>query len=361
LAAVLQAAGYKVGLYTSPHLIDFSERIRINGEPVSQSYVIDFVERHRSFFEPLHPSFFELTTAMAFAYFADNSVDVAVIEVGLGGRLDCTNIISPDLSIITSISRDHTHLLGEEIEDIAYEKAGIIKEKTPVVMGAIYQASGAHGIVAATIIHLVAESLHAPFINANASDIDFYCPFHIDKYLSLGSLCQAGNNKQVVEKALAMLSRCGYRITEDAVATGVAHVCELTGLRGRWEVLQRDPLLICDIAHNEDGIRNVVQSLGTYTYKQLRIVFGVAADKDIPAILSLLPPTATYYFTQASVARALPVESLRDAAAEFHLSGTTYPTVAAAVTAALSDASPDDLVFVGGSNFVVADLLTYYK
>ncbi|MDR0972391.1 MAG: bifunctional folylpolyglutamate synthase/dihydrofolate synthase [Prevotellaceae bacterium] len=359
LAAILQVAGYQVGLYTSPHLLDFSERIRVNGHPIEESYVIDFTAKNRFFFESLQPSFFELTTAMAFAYFADRKVDVAVIEVGLGGRLDCTNLILPDLSVITSISKDHTKLLGNRLADIAREKAGIIKPFTPVVLGTISDTEGVdeHKEALRTILQ-TAISKSAPLIEARANCSSAFTgiSYEVAESLTIGSQCQK-SNAEVIEAALSVLAIQRYHITTKNVDEGVRRVCELTGLRGRWEILQHDPLVICDIAHNEDGIQNVVSTLRTYSYARLHIVIGVAEDKDVGAILSQLPDDAIYYFTQASVVRALPAKALQSLAKGYAKIGEAYSSVEDAFYAAKKAADPTDLIFIGGSNFVVADLL----
>lgn len=361
LAAILQAAGYKVGLYTSPHLVDFRERIRVNGTPVSEQFVVDFVEQHRAFFEPLHPSFFELTTAMAFLYFAEQQVDVAVIEVGLGGRLDCTNIIASDLAVITNISFDHVGLLGDTLSKIAREKAGIIKPGTPVIIGE-------HNEETAPIFSQEATAKQAPIIFAqdtqfyinkeNDVECDIYraTPYG-DIRAQLRGYCQEKNVNTLLH-AIEQLQRLGYTISTEAIHEGFAHVCSLTGLMGRWQELQASPRLVCDTGHNIGGFQYIVPQLLAQPCKQLRIVFGMVNDKDINGVLALMPKEAIYYFTQASVARALDSESLQTLAAQHSLHGTTYPTVIAATQAALSEADVDDFIYVGGSSFVVADLLS---
>ena len=361
LAAILQSAGYRVGLYTSPHLVDFRERIRINGVPIPQEFVIDFVEKHRAFFEPLHPSFFELTTAMAFLYFARQQVDVAVIEVGLGGRLDCTNIIQPDLCIITNISFDHTQFLGNTLEQIASEKAGIIKPHIPVVIGettletkAVFlkkAASADAPIVFAEEEHLLTEARH---------DEDGSYLYQTTDYANLkgelGGFCQEKNTNTLLS-AIRRLKQAGYQFTETDVRNGFAQVCELTGLKGRWQRLASRPTVICDTGHNVGGIQYIVKQLSLQHYRRLHIVIGMVNDKDINGVLSLLPVRATYYFTQASVKRALPAEEMKRQAAAHGLSGNAYPSVKEALQAALSQASKDDFIFIGGSSFIVADLL----
>lgn len=343
LAAILQSAGYKVGLYTSPHLVDFRERIRINGQCISKEYVVDFVEQERSFFEPLHPSFFELTTAMAFKYFAEQAVDIAVIEVGLGGRLDCTNIITPVLSIITNISFDHTQFLGNTLAKIAGEKAGIIKKNVPVVIGEttpetlpVFQKKAA---AKSAPLHL-AEAFQV------AHDYDF----------ELKGLYQQ-KNKQTILCAVNCLKDV-LTIPEEAIKKGMAHVCELTGLTGRWQTLQTRPLVICDTGHNVGGWQYLAEQIKAQTCKTLRIVFGMVDDKDINTVMQLLPKQAVYYFTQASSHRAIPVHKVQEIAKAHQLEGTTFSNVKDAYQQALSDAHPEDFIFVGGSSYLVADLLT---
>lgn len=362
LAAILQSAGYKTGLYTSPHLVDFRERIRVNGIPVSQDFVIRFVEQHRAFFEPLHPSFFELTTAMAFLYFAEQKVDVAVIEVGLGGRLDCTNIIHPDLCLITNISFDHVQFLGNTLEKIATEKAGIIKPHVPVVIGETTPETY-------PVFKEKADSEHAPIVFAEEEQLLKQTSRNADgTYLyqtadykdltgELGGLCQQKNTNTLLS-AIRQLTKAGYPIGETNVREGFAHVCELTGLMGRWQKLSDRPTLVCDTGHNTGGMQYIAEQLSLQTYRTLRIVIGMVNDKDISGVLSMLPKEACYYFTQASVKRALPAEKVKEAAAGFGLKGNIYPNVGAAVEAARKDAAAEDFIFVGGSSFIVADLLS---
>lgn len=345
IAAILQEAGYRVGLYTSPHLVDFRERIRINGRPIPEEYVVHFVEKERSFFEPLHPSFFELTTAMAFCYFADEKVDVAVIEVGLGGRLDCTNIIHPDLCIITNISFDHTQFLGDTLAKIAGEKAGIIKKDIPVVIGETTPETKA-------VFLQRSEEVNAPIIFAEDTTKNDYPGMRTE----LQGLYQIKNTRTILT-ALPLLKKAGYHIDEQSVRNGFAHVCELTGLMGRWQKLQDTPTLICDTGHNVGGITYIAEQLKQQNYRQLHIIIGMVNDKDVSGVLALLPKDATYYFTKASVKRALPEEELCKLAAKAGLQGSCYPNVPAAVTAAQEKSHPEDFIFVGGSSFIVADLL----
>ena len=365
IASVLQEAGYKVGLYTSPHLVDFRERIRVNGKPISEQYVIDFVEHERAFFEPLHPSFFELTTAMAFKFFADEKVDVAVIEVGLGGRLDCTNIITPDVNIITNISFDHVQFLGDTLAKIASEKAGIIKPNIPVVIGETTPETK-------PVFISKAEEQNAPIIFAEEQDevmgecllakggFDYQTKTFGLITAELGGLCQTKNTRTIIE-ALKQLIGKGYRITRQNVADGFASVCKNTGLMGRWQKLADKPKVICDTGHNVGGIQYIVKQLELQEYDNLRIVMGMVNDKDISTVLSMMPKHAVYYFTQASVKRAMPCRDFKAKAAVYGLEGDAYPTVRQAYEAASHDASQNDLVFVGGSSFIVANLLSFLK
>ena len=358
LAAILQAAGLKVGLYTSPHLVDFRERIRVNGEMISEDRVVRFVEDERAFFEPLSPSFFELTTALAFKYFEEEGVDVAVVEVGLGGRLDCTNIIHPDISIITNISFDHQQFLGDTLPLIAGEKAGIIKRRVPVVIGETNGHADVRSVFATT-----AQVKHTTIRFADEEQFEpVACQLK-------GDYQQA--NMRTVHCAVDSLRRQRfYRplLTDEAVAYGMQHVMELTGFQGRWQVLHDSPTMVCDAGHNAAGITYVagqlakeldrlkVQGKGT-----LRIVFGMVSDKDYEFAvnaLEALHTNAIYYFTQPSCKRALPADVLAKTYIEKGLPVSTYPSVREAVAAALADATPDDFIFVGGSCYVVADLLT---
>ena len=343
LAAILQSAGYKVGLYTSPHLVDFRERIRVNGQCISKEYVVEFVEQERSFFEPLHPSFFELTTAMAFKYFAEQKVDIAVIEVGLGGRLDCTNIITPVLSIITNISFDHTQFLGNTLAKIAGEKAGIIKKNVPVVIGETTPET-------LPVFQKKAAAKSAPLHLAEAFEVAH------DYDFELKGLYQQ-KNKQTILCAVNSLKDV-FTIPEEAIKKGMAHVCELTGLTGRWHTLQTRPLVICDTGHNVGGWQYLAEQIKAQTCKTLRIVFGMVDDKDINTVMQLLPKQAVYYFTQASSHRAIPVHKVQETAKAHQLEGTTFSNVKDAYHQALSDAHPEDFIFVGGSSYLVADLLT---
>ncbi|MDR1003790.1 MAG: bifunctional folylpolyglutamate synthase/dihydrofolate synthase [Prevotellaceae bacterium] len=349
LAAILQEAGYRVGLYTSPHLIDFRERIRVNGQPIPEEQVVRFVGEERAFFEPLNLSFFELTTAMAFDYFAREQVDVAVVEVGLGGRLDCTNIIRPDLCIITNISFDHTQYLGNTLAEIAGEKAGIIKPGVPVVIGEAVPETR-------PVFVRKAGEVHAPIYFAGESEAPVYPHLEVE----LKGLCQEKNTRTLLT-ALPLLQAAGYRLSEAAVRSGFAHVCRLTGLMGRWQQLHTAPTLVCDTGHNVGGMQYIATQLRRLrpAYRKLHLVVGMVGDKDVSGILALLPPEADYYFTRASVKRALPETELARLAHTAGLRGDSYPDVPAAVGAALQKSLPEDFIFVGGSSFVVADLLSH--
>lgn len=364
LASILQASGLKVGLFTSPHLVDFRERIRVNGQMVSEEYVIDFVEQHRSFFEPLHPSFFELTTAMAFKYFAEQNVDVAVIEVGLGGRLDCTNIISPEVCVITNISFDHVAFLGNTLAKIAGEKAGIIKRNTPVVIGETVKETR-------PVFEVKATEMNAPIYFAekekeilkhrfNAKGGITYQTAKYGKVIGeLGGYCQQKNASTIL-CAISRLKERRFRISDENIREGFSHVCEMTGLMGRWQTLNAAPKVVCDTGHNVGGFRWITKQLNK-VHAPMRIVFGMVNDKDISGVLSMMPKHATYYFCQASVKRALPHEDIQQKAKAYGLEGNSYPTVAQAYKAALADAQAEDFIYVGGSSFVVADLLSGKK
>lgn len=361
IAAMLQAEGLRVGLFTSPHLVDFRERIRINGECISEQYVVDFVEKERSFFEPLHPSFFELTTAMAFKYFADMKVDIAVIEVGLGGRLDCTNIIKPILSVITNISLDHTQFLGDTLAKIAGEKAGIIKPGVTVVIG---EANGE----TRPVFEAKAREVGAPIVFAedscgilSAEHLDnggilYATKRHGDVKGELSGDYQVKNANTILAVADILLHN--NILSEGSIAKGFGHVCESTGLMGRWQVLQTEPLVVCDTGHNTGGWQYLSRQIKAQRCRQLRMVFGMVDDKDINSVMEMLPKDATYYFTNATTHRAIPAQKVRQTGEEHGLKGSCYNSVNEAYEAALKDASNDDFVFVGGSSYVVADLLS---
>lgn len=365
VAAVLQAAGYRVGLYTSPHLVDFRERIRVDGVPMPEAYVVDFVARERSFFEPLRPSFFELTTAMAFKYFADAAVDIAVVEVGLGGRLDCTNIVQPVLSVVTNISLDHTQFLGHTLAAIAGEKAGIFKAGTPAVVGeATPETRPVFTDAAARVGASLVFAEDAPEVLAVSRDAADEWRFESRTFGSVRSSLTGAyqeSNMNTLLTALRELGRAGVRFSADDVRAGLAQVQATTGLRGRWETLRQAPTVVCDTGHNVGAWQYLAPQLRAQRCRRLRVVFGMAGDKDVRSVLALLPRDAAYYFTQASVRRALPAADLLREAKACGLAGAAYPTVASAYTQALADADADDFLFVGGSSFVVADLLAFLQ
>ena len=347
LASILQEAGYKVGLYTSPHLIDFRERIRVNGIPVSEEYVIRFVEDFKHLnskrIHPLSPSFFELTTALAFKCFAEEKIDIAVIEVGLGGRLDCTNIITPILSVITNISFDHTQFLGNTLAQIASEKAGIIKHQVPVVIGETTKETR-------PVFENKAKEMDAPIFFAEEMDRS-----ECDQYdFELKGSYQKKNLRTI----LCATKRLPF-IHPEHIQKGLTNVCKNTGLMGRWQTLSTNPLIICDTGHNVGGWKYLAPQISSVPCDRLHIVFGMVDDKDIRNVLSMLPKNAVYYFTQANNHRAIPAQQVGELAKEYGLSGNTYPTVAQAYEEAKSSASENDFIFIGGSSYIVADLLCH--
>ena len=362
LAAILQSQGYRVGLYTSPHLVDFRERIRVNGVMIPEKRVISFVEQERSLFEPLHPSFFELATALAFQYFAEQKVDVAVIEVGLGGRLDCTNIIHPDLSIITNISFDHIQFLGNTLPKIASEKAGIIKQGVPAIIG----EAGEEDV--RTVFEQEAEKVGTRLIFAEEEKelISYtYSPTQGYTYQTktygelhgqLSGFCQEKNTRTILA-AVNELNKTGYDISTASVAKGMSQVCQLTGLMGRWQTISTNPLTICDTGHNVGGMQYITKQLKETPHQRLHIIIGMVNDKDVNTVLSMLPKDAVYYFTQASVKRAMPVEEFAQKAEKHDLHGNSYANVELAYRTAKQNAEKNDLIFVGGSTFIVADML----
>jgi len=363
LAAVLQQSGYKVGLYTSPHLVDFRERIRIDGKMIDQQYVIDFVTEHKKMFDDVEPSFFEATMAMAFDYFSDSKVDVAIIEVGLGGRLDSTNIILPDLSVITNISFDHMGFLGDTLGKIAFEKAGIIKHNVPVVIGEALPET--RDVFEMRVLEDDAPIHYAEeFIQVTFKKYENNCMIveTSDNYIYRVGLCGMYQLKNVATTltAIHQLKELDYKITDNAVKQGFEKVTELTGLQGRWQILQQSPLVIADTGHNIGGFQYIVEQLKSQTCKTLRIVIGMVNDKDISAVLAILPVDAVYYFTQASIERALPANEFMQKGKSYHLNGMAYQTVIQAVKAAIIDSYSDDLVFIGGSNFVVGEALPIF-
>ncbi|PIQ16021.1 MAG: tetrahydrofolate synthase [Flavobacteriales bacterium CG18_big_fil_WC_8_21_14_2_50_32_9] len=342
LASVLQEAGYKVGLYTSPHLKDFRERIKINGEMISENEVIDFVEEYKNEFEKIQLSFFEWTVGLAFHSFANQKVDIAIVETGLGGRLDSTNIVTPEVVVITNISMDHTQLLGDTLEKIAAEKAGIIKSTIPVVIGET-QPKIKHVFIEK------AKQMNAP--------IQFADEHHTQEYESdLKGVYQQQNKKTVVA-TIHVLQTLGWNIAENHIIKGLQNVVSNTGLMGRWQVLNKQPFTVCDTGHNEAGIRLILAQINQQSFEKLHVVLGVVNDKDITNILALLPNNASYYFCQANIPRALEVSVLAEKATAVGLSGTTFPSVDAAYKAAQKNATAQDMIFIGGSTFVVAEVV----
>lgn len=366
MAAYLQACGYRVGLYTSPHLIDFRERIRVNGTPVSEEYVVKFVETEKDFFEPLNPSFFELATAMAFKYFKEMEIDIAVVEVGLGGRLDCTNIITPIVSIITNVSLDHTQLLGDTTALIASEKAGIIKKDVPVIIGEATEETR-------PVFEAKAKEVGAPIIFAQDEQEVVSSTFtgksiryqtkHGEEFECELTGDYQPRNMNTVLTALAQLKERGCLCdklrtdTNDVLNHAFMNVTSITGLRGRWETIQTHPTVVCDTGHNQGAWQHIGQQLAHVNCRQLRIVFGIMKDKDFNSVMEQLPKQAIYYFTKASTSRGLPETSLKLLGEQMGLHGESYPTVEKAFLAAKEDAHPDDFIFVGGSTYVVADFM----
>lgn len=341
IASVLQEAGYKVGLYTSPHLKDFRERIRINGEPIPEQIVIDFIKHNKSFLEQQQLSFFEMTVGLAFDEFANQKVDIAVVEVGLGGRLDSTNIISPLISVITNIGLDHTQFLGETLDEIAFEKAGIIKPKTPVVIGERQDK-----IV--PVFQKIANKNKAPLYFAEELIDNIYPTDLLGDY-------QLKNVKTAVQ-ILHLLSGNKIKVSEDKIKTGLLNVVKNTGLKGRWQILNDKPKVICDTAHNKEGLNIVFNQLEKQTYKKLHIVLGVVNDKNLEDILPLFPKNATYYFCKPNVPRGLSASQLQQKSHQFQLYGNVYASVNEAYQMAIGNATNDDVVYIGGSTFVVAEL-----
>ncbi|MBV6484365.1 MAG: Dihydrofolate synthase/folylpolyglutamate synthase [Flavobacteriales bacterium] len=342
LASILQEAGYKVGLYTSPHLKDFRERIKINGVMISEQEVVDFVIKHQSEFEQINLSFFEWTVGLAFDYFSKNQVDIAVIETGLGGRLDSTNVITPLVSVITNIGKDHTQFLGETLAKIASEKAGIIKKNIPIVIGETQQET--QQIFIDKAIEMSAKIFFADKIITTNYESD------------LKGIYQEKNKKTVLA-AIQQLMNSGFSIAEENIKNGLLNVVKNTGLLGRWQILSENPLTICDTGHNEAGIKEVLKQISLTKHNHLHFVFGAVNDKEIDSILSLLSKNATYYFCQAKIPRALDVNVLYTKAKEFELKGNPYDSVENAIKQAKANASANDFVFVGGSTFVVAEAI----
>ncbi|RMB57144.1 bifunctional folylpolyglutamate synthase/dihydrofolate synthase [Dokdonia sinensis] len=342
LASVLQEAGYNVGLYTSPHLKDFRERIRLNGEVVSKQFVIGFVKKHKAYFEAHQLSFFEMTVGMAFAFFASKKVDVAVIEVGLGGRLDATNIITPELSVITNIGMDHTQFLGNTLPEIATEKAGIIKEGVPVIIGE-YQKETEE------VFSTLSRKRNAPLHKAYDFNL---MPMESDL---LGSYQK--QNMRTVQVAISVLQDQGFAVGIQHIAKGLKNVVKNTGLLGRWQTLQESPKVICDTGHNAEGLHYVVDQLSKEKFERLHIVLGMVSDKDLVEVLPIFPTYATYYFCKPDIPRGMEVAQLSEAAKSHKLIGEAYASVNEALDTAKKTASPADLIFVGGSTFVVAEVV----
>ena len=341
LASILQEAGYKVGLYTSPHLKDFRERIKINGKEIPEDYVVSFIAKNRPFLEEYHLSFFEMTVGMAFSYFENEKVDIAVIEVGLGGRFDSTNIITPEVSLITNISKDHTDILGDTLPKIAFEKAGIIKQNVPVVISEYQEET-------APVFTAKAKEMNAPIIFAN----------HIETSLTtdLQGAYQEKNIKGVIAVTELLIYQ-GWDITPENIAQGLLHVVHNTNLKGRWQTLGSYPTIVCDTGHNVGGLTYVMEQPKKQTYTHLHIVVGFVKEKDVNSVLELFPKEATYYFCSPAIARGLNVDTLKEIATAKGLQGERYSSVAEALNAAKAQALPTDFIFVGGSTFVVAEVL----
>ncbi len=369
IASVLQEAGYKTGLYTSPHYLDFRERIKINGEPVSKEYVVAFVEKHSNFFMSLKPSFFEITVAMAFDYFAKEQIDVAVIEVGMGGRLDSTNIITPVLSVITNISYDHTQFLGNKLTEIASEKAGIIKKDIPVVTGETKTE-------VKQVFSKKAQQVDAPvfFVDNNYNVKNFYLSeqntlvFNIEKHgntlfesIEFGLIGEYQKfNIAVILQSVEILKNI-FDINEKQLKEGLINVVKNTGIMGRWQTLNDNPKVICDAGHNIDGIHNVTNQIKNLQFEKLHFVIGFVKDKDINGILKILPQNALYYFTKANLLRALNEKELKKQAETHNLYGDDYISVETAILNALKNATDNDLIFIGGSTFIVAEAIDFFR
>jgi len=367
LSAILQTAGYKTGLYTSPHLRDFRERIRINGEMISTDDVVEFIKQEQSAIEEIEPSFFEVTVAMAFQYFASQKVNIAVIEVGLGGRLDSTNIITPLLSVITNIGYDHTNILGTTLPEIASEKAGIIKYNVPVVIGERHEETddvflnkaednSSHLTFASDewSVKLKNGLSKANYLNLEAINRSKQARLSLN--LDLTGSYQLKNIKTVLS-AVEQLQKQGFKISDTHIQQALSQVKQLTGLMGRWETINADPLIICDTGHNEHGIKEVIKNIQSTPYEKLHMVIGMVKDKDITKVLSLFPAEAEYYFCQPDIERAKPVMELASEAEKFSLKGKPYPSVKDALKAARQKAGNNDLIFIGGSTFVVAEII----
>ncbi len=363
IASILQSAGFKTGLYTSPHLKDFRERIKINGKPISEKEVIDFVAQHKTDFENIKPSFFEMTVAMCFDYFAKQKVDVAIIETGLGGRLDSTNVITPQLSVITNIGFDHMDMLGDTLPQIAFEKAGIIKPSLPVIIGETHAETAPVFIQKAketqSTIQFADVDYQIIHFKSNEDTVEFSIgkrgKIHIENLQC--DLTGTYQKKNIITAIAAIenLRQQGWNISSEAIAKGLSMVKTNTGLLGRWQKLSSSPPTYADTGHNIDGVKQVLAQIQQQQFQNLHIVWGMVKDKDISNILKLLPQKATYYFCQAQIPRALAVEELQKQAKEFNLKGEAYPTVQSAIQAAQQAANPNDFIFIGGSTFIVAE------
>jgi dihydrofolate synthase/folylpolyglutamate synthase len=365
LASVLMTAGYKTGLFTSPHLKDFRERIRINGIMITQESVIDFVEKNKDAFEKISPSFFEWTTALAFDYFAHQKVDIAVIETGLGGRLDSTNIIYPELSVITNISNDHKNLLGNTLEEIAGEKAGIIKENIPVVIGERQKETAGVLIAKAqekkSVAVFASDNFSPEIISSGENFMKLKISNNVSEeigelQIDLPGLYQQKNICTVLQ-SLEILKKDFTAISRESIESGLSEVIKNTGLRGRWEMLSKEPLTIADVGHNEEGIRFAVHQLSQLSFENLHIVFGLVNDKETESVLKLLPDYAIYYFCRADLPRAMNATELMNEAARFGLNGKEYSSVKDAYSTAKLNAGHNDVIFIGGSTFVVAEVI----
>jgi dihydrofolate synthase / folylpolyglutamate synthase len=365
LAAIFQTAGYKTGLYTSPHLKDFRERIRINGEMLPEKFVIDFTEKIKTQIEKIEPSFFEITVAMAFEYFAGEQVDIAIIETGLGGRFDSTNVITPELSIITNIGWDHMNLLGDSLEKIAFEKAGIIKPGIPVVIGEtipesekIFEEIGGQGN---SELFIASKNRQAISWHWDKYElvVEVTQPHHADHqvyHLDLPGIYQTKNLLTVLE-ACSQLRRRGWTLDDAHIKKGLQHAKRITGLRGRWEVIHQHPSIVLDVAHNEGGIKMLMEQVEVTDHEGLHIILGLVKDKEVDKMLAWFPKLADYYFTRANIPRALEGKTLQDAAKTHGLNGDLYPDVNAALRSALTKAQKKDLVLVCGSVFLVGEVV----
>jgi dihydrofolate synthase/folylpolyglutamate synthase len=342
MASVFQEAGYKVGLYTSPHLKDFRERIKINGKLISKENVVHFIEKHQSFFLKNKLSFFEMTVGMAFDFFKNEKVDIAIIEVGMGGRLDSTNVIKPEIAVITNIGLDHTRFLGETIKEIALEKAGVIKTETPVVIGEYKEETKA--VFLKKSKQEQSPIVFAEDISTPKLELDLLGDYQL-------------KNSQTAYTAFSVLKQMGWNISKETIQAGLKKVIVNTGLIGRWQILNHSPKIICDTAHNRDGLTFVMKQLGAISCDQLHIVLGFVDDKNIDIILPLFPKNATYYFCKPNVDRGLDEDKLKQKASQYTLLGQSYSSVNEAYKKSLKVATKNDVIFVGGSTFVVAEVL----